>query len=151
MKVAEDWCSKEGQTAGRDRRQSLIVQHKPGRWGGSVLVKSAGGFSGRTKLPGCVFTYAGLSSSMRAVVESGSKSRFFLTFCLGDVGLPGPALPLFVSYSWQQQGEGDGDGNYTGVTGNSRTLAKHLHSEGNAAYSAVEQRSMATSQNTAQA
>lgn len=44
-------------------------------------------------------TYAGLSSRMSAVVERGSKSRFFLTPCLGDVGLPGPALPLFVSYS----------------------------------------------------
>lgn len=40
------------------------------------------------------------------------------------------------------------DGNYTGVTGNSRTLAKHLHSEGNAAHGTVEQSSsMATSQN----
>lgn len=46
-----------------------------------------------------VFTYAGLSSSISAVVERGSKSRFFLTLCLGDVGLPDPALPLFVSYS----------------------------------------------------
>ena len=50
-----------------------------------------------------VFTYAGLSSSISAVVESGSKSKFFLTLCLGDFGLPGPDLPLFVSYSWQQK------------------------------------------------
>lgn len=35
-------------------------------------------------------------------------------------------------------GVGGGDGNYTGVTGNNRTLAKHLHSEGNAANGTVE-------------
>lgn len=61
----------------------------------------------------CVFTYAGLSSSISAVVERGSKSRFFLTLCLGDVGLPGPALPLFVSYSCRQKWSF----NYSGVTG----------------------------------
>lgn len=44
-------------------------------------------------------TYAGRSSRMSAVVDRGSKSRFFLTLCLGDVGVPGPKRPFLVSYS----------------------------------------------------
>lgn len=48
-------------------------------------------------LPG---THAGLSSRMSAVVESGSKSRFFLTFCFGEGGLL--ARPAWSSYSWDK-------------------------------------------------
>lgn len=47
-----------------------------------------------------VGTHAGLSSRMSAVVESGSKSRFFLTFCFGEGGLL--ARPAWSSYSWEK-------------------------------------------------
>lgn len=62
---------------------------------------------GKCEVHLCVFTYAGLSSNISAVVERGSKSRCFLTLCLGEVRLPGPALRVFVSYSWQQDSRGN--------------------------------------------
>lgn len=46
-------------------------------------------------------THAGLSSRMSAVVDSGSKSRFFLTFCFGEGGLLG--RPALSSYSWDKE------------------------------------------------
>lgn len=103
--LAEDWYRRNDGKMKMERQQTrplCLKKHAPLEVSEWKMCDSPTTKISQTEIM-CVFTYAGLSSSISAVVESGSKSRFFLTLCLGDVGLPGPALPLFVSYSWQQQ------------------------------------------------